>query len=135
MFIVPFIYKVTKENNVQVHSIHLLTIAGKKLWEEDASFDVDRDILEPNDIYRKGDIQTIMKNVKLCEVDLERTNIQDFYQWKEIPLEDDTTFCWRTYFHLLGEKQECWLPVPHHETIGNHDVQTILQMIIRKEVI
>jgi len=132
MFIVPFIYKVTKENNVVVHTIHLLTIAGKRLWEEDVTLDVDKDILEPNDIYRKGDIQTILKHVKLCEVDLERTNIQEFYQWKEIELEDDTTFCWKTYFQLLGEKQECWLPVPCYEKIGHHDVNTILQAIIHK---
>jgi hypothetical protein len=131
MFIVPFIYKVTKENNVRVHTIHLLTVGGRALWEEEASLNLDHDILEPNDIYRKGGIKTIGKNLTLCEVDTEKTNINDFYQWKEIPLEDDATFCWKTYFYLLGEKEDCWLSVPRQEKIGHHDVNSILQHIIR----
>ena len=134
MFIIPFIYKVTKENNVKVHAVHLLTIGGKQLWEEDAALDIDRDILEPNDLYQKGGLETILKNVHLCEVDTERTNIHDFYQWKEIDLYDDSTFCWKPYFHFEGDKQESWLPMPPKERLGRHDVSVIMDAILQRHV-
>lgn len=131
MFIVPYIYKVTKENNVQVHTIQLLTVGGRTLWEEDASLDLDHDILEPNDLYRKGEVKKIGQNLLLCEVDTEKTNIHDFYQWKEIPIDDDATFCWKPYFYLLGEKEDSWLPVPRQEKIGHHSVHSMIEHIIQ----
>jgi hypothetical protein len=130
MFIIPYMYKVTKENNVSVHAIHLLTIAGKHLWEEESHLDIDHDILEPNELFRKGDIQTILKHVKLCEIDKEKTNVHDFYKWREVASQDDSTFCWKSYFHLEGDKRDSWLPIPPREMIGSHSVSKIIEAIL-----
>ena len=134
MFIIPFCHKVTYEKNINIHCIQLLTIGGTTLWEEDEHLDMDRDILESNDIYRKGDTIQLPGNVVLCEIDIEKTNVQDFYKWSDLSVEDHTTFCWKTYYYLLGEKKECWLHTPCQEIIGNYSVESILQSIIERKV-
>ena len=142
MFLIPYLYKETKHNTMNIYSIQLLTIGGTSLWEEDSKLRIDEDILQPNDLYRKGNIATIHKHnhiLQLCEIDSEKTKIDDFYQWKELSIADDSTFCWKPFFHVVGEKNECWLPIPANETIGKIKVQFIIQSILdsklRKEVI
>jgi hypothetical protein len=108
MLIVPYIHKVTNQNNINIHSIRILTIGGKQIWEEKDSLNIDKDILNPNDIYRKNDIIKIDKKLILCEVDMEKTNINDIYKWSEIDINDNETFCWRDYIYFIGNDNENW---------------------------
>lgn len=133
MFIVPFLYKVTEWNHMNIHSIHLLTIGGKQLWEEDSHLDKDKDILEVNDMYRKGEWIQPLENVSLCEVDSERTNIGDFYQWKEVSVQDEDTFCWRNYVYITGSNQESWLDIPRQEKIGKYSLEKLIRFVIQKK--
>lgn len=137
MFIVPFIYKITTENNINVHSITILTVGGKQLWEEtDKTLKLDRDILEPNEIYRRAPAFSINKDankVEFCEVDTEKTRIADFYKWSELSLADTETFCWRTFTHLLGQSGECWLTAPKQEKLGKYDIDKLIKTIVEKK--
>lgn len=86
-----------------IHIMHLLTIGGHDLWEEDDRLRVVEDILEPNGLYLSAPIQRIQSAdhssvIIACPIDPCRTVIQDFYQWNEIPKEDHTTFCWRIFY-------------------------------------
>lgn len=132
MFIVPFIHKITTENNIHIHSISVLTIGGKTLWEEKASLHLDRDILNPNDIYRKGPPFSAEKSVQLCEVDTEKTHVHEFYKWNELSLSDTETFCWRTFLFLLGSKSESWLTSPKNEKLGHLDIGKLLAPILSR---
>jgi len=133
MFIVPFIYKVSKQHNMTVHSIHILTIGGTQLWEEETGLDVDRDILEPNDIHCKGSILAEDK-IRFCEVDTEKTAIRDFYKWKELPLQDEETFCWRDVYCFTGEKGDFWLDIPPKEKLGPLSLARIVRTILRLKI-
>lgn len=133
MFIVPFIHKITQEPNLAIHSITLLTVGGKHLWEENNSLNIDEDILNPNDIWRKGTVLTPDKVLKLCEVDTDKTITTDFYKWNEISINDEETFCWRSYIYLLGAKGESWLNVPKSERIGNVDLNKLISAIIHRK--
>jgi phage tail protein X len=65
MFIVPFIHKVVTQNNLQINVFKVLTIGGSELWEEENGLNIDKDILNPNDIYviaNKGDRYDILAN-------------------------------------------------------------------------
>jgi hypothetical protein len=73
--------------------ITILTIGGETIWSEDDSYSIE-DILEPNGIYVKRSIKE--ESIWLCEVDITKTKIDDFYQWTDI--EDDSLFCWRTFY-------------------------------------
>jgi len=114
---------------MNIHSIDLLTIAGKNLWEENDSLHLDHDILESNDLYRIGTTLQL-SNITLCEIDTTKTNINDFYKWNEIDLNNDTTFCWKKYYYILGDKNESWLNIPEYEKLSQITVQPILKTII-----
>lgn len=113
MIIIPFIHKVTNEKDMNVHSIRVLTVGGKELWEE--SKGSVKKILESNGIYSKKTKKS--DNVYLCEVDTVKTDIHDIYKWNELDINDNETFCWRDYVFLKGKNNECWLQYPKNEMI------------------
>ena len=131
MFIVPFIHKITQETNFKVHSIQILTIGGKYLWEEEDGLDIDRDILESNDIYRRGSIKSLNKSIKICEIDTNKTNVNDFYNWNEISIDNTDTFCWRNYTFFSGAIGESWLTIPKDEKLGNIHINNMLACIVK----
>ena len=108
---------------MNVHNIRLLTIGGKYIWEESGDIN---DILSSNDIYHKNTI--LSDNIHLCEVDIEKTNINDMYKWSDIHMNTDT-FCWRDYVFFIGKKNEHWLHHPKNEKIGKIYVNDFLKLI------
>jgi hypothetical protein len=133
MFIVPFTHSVINNTNFEVNVIKLLTIGGKYLWEEKASLHIDNDILNPNDIYRKNPVVKFDKKLQLCEVDVEKTNIADFYNWNEVSLDDSEIFCWKTFYYLTGDNKVSWLDVPDSEKICMYNVKDLIKAIIQKK--
>jgi len=132
MFIVPFICKVSKQHNMTIYSIHILTIGGTQLWEEEDHLRTQEDVLEPNDIYSKANIRTV-DTLRLCEVDTDRTHIADFYKWSELPAHDRETFCWRDFYYIAGHKQDTqdsWLDIPSKERLGSISVAKLVRAIL-----
>lgn len=125
MFIVPFIHKVTTHNDINVNVIKLLTVGGKNLWEENESLNIDSDILGPNDIYRIGKVIKLGKKVQLCKVDTNKTNINDFYKWEELDVNDRDTFCWRTFIILLGNNGSNWLDTSAYDVLDGYSVKEL----------
>jgi hypothetical protein len=128
MFIVPFIYKKTIIQQLCITIFKILTVGGKQLWVENDSFDIN-DILTPNEIYTDKSPQKF-GNIMLCSVDINKTNINDFYKWEDISLQDNDTFCWRT-FYTFGEKENytSWLPVPTNEYSSDYNYKELLDII------
>lgn len=133
MLIIPFIHNVVDQNSIQVHTIKVLTIGGRGIWEEDNSLNLDKDILNPNDIYRKGTTIKFDKQLQICEVNIEKTKISDFYKWDEIAFEDTETFCWRTYVYLSGNGSANWLDIPASEILGKYKIRDLIAKIIQKK--
>ena len=50
MLILPFVHNVVQQNSINIHIIKLLTIGGYELWEEDYTLNIEKDILNANDI-------------------------------------------------------------------------------------
>lgn len=130
MFIVPFTHNIIKHNKLNVNIIKILTISGKELWEENNSLDIDNDILNPNDIYRSSSIINYDDTLYLCEVDIKKTKIDDFYKWEEVSINDSEIFCWRTYYYFVDNKEMLWLEIPNSEKIGKYNTNDILKKII-----
>jgi hypothetical protein len=133
MFIIPFIHNISKQthNNINIHTIKILTIGGRQLWKENSKLDIDNDILIPNDIYRIGDIIKLGKNIKLCKVDSSKTNINDYFKWEEININDTDTFCWRTYIQIIDINNHNWLNIPDNEKIDKFVLKDIIDTIIK----
>jgi hypothetical protein len=132
MFIIPFICKSTVHNNIIINNIKILTIGGKYLWEEDDNLHIDTDILEPNGIYRASStIKSIPAHPTyyLCEVDSNKTSLNEFYKWEELLTDDDATFCWKTYTHLTDTNKNTWLPSPLSEKLNSVPVSEIISTI------
>ena len=133
MFIVPFIHKVVNQNTLQINVIKLLTIGGCDLWEEENGLNIDKDILNPNDIYRGKKLIKLNKQLNLYEVDTEKTKINDFYMWEDIELENKDTFCWRTYIYLSDLAGSNWLEIPETEKLGKFLVRDLIKSIVQKK--
>jgi hypothetical protein len=134
MLILPFIHKINKNNNIfEVNTIKFLTVGGQLIWEEKSSFDIDSDILNPNDIYRKNKPIKYDKSLQMCEIDNIKTNILEFYKWEEIDLDNTETFCWKTYYYLNGGNNQCWLEIPDSEKLGKYKVKDLIKAIIQKK--
>lgn len=116
-----------------LYSIHVLTIGGTQLWEEEDHLRPKEDVLEPNDMYATGEIVAVDK-FRLCEVDTERTQIADFYKWKELPAHDQETFCWRDFYYFAGEakdSKDSWLDIPPKERLGTVPVSRLVRAILQ----
>jgi hypothetical protein len=84
MFILPFIHEVTVQAPLTVHTIKLLTVGGKDIWEEADNLKINKDILNPNDIYTKSKPIKLDRALRLCAVDANKTSVADFYKWNEL---------------------------------------------------
>ncbi len=133
MLILPFIHNIVDNTTLKVNTIKFLTIGGQNLWEEKSSLHIDKDILNPNDIYRKSIPIKFDKTLQLCEVDTEKTIISDFYKWEEIDLQDTETFCWKSYYYFNGSNKLCWLETPDSEKLGKYNVKDLIKAIIQKK--
>jgi len=133
MLILPFIHNKVKQNSIQIHSIKVLTVGGREIWEENNKLNLDKDILNPNDIYRTGLPIKFDKQLQLCEVDITKTNINDFYKWDEIDYEDREMFCWRTYIYLNGDDNSNWLEIPVSEMLGKYYIKDLVDKIMKKK--
>jgi hypothetical protein len=133
MLILPFIHNVKSNANLNVHTIKFLTIAGQSMWEEMDGLRINKDILNPNDIYRKSKTIKFDNKLRVCEVNTDKTNISEFYKWEEITLNDNETFCWKTYYYFTGLDNVCWLNIPETEKIGDYKVKDLIQRIILKK--
>jgi hypothetical protein len=129
MLILPFIHKVYNKNLIKIHTIHILTVGGKQLWEESDNVDI-QDILMSNDIYLKHDNIIKHNNIVLCNIDSVKTKIEDFYMWEETSLHDVDIFCWRKFIYLEGMNKENWLEIPKSEKLGIHSLNKIIGKII-----
>ncbi len=132
MFILPFIHKVLNQPSFDVNIIKFFTVGGTNIWEEEKGLRIDKDILNPNDIYRKGKPIKIDGNLKLYEVDLTKTNVSEFYKWEEIDINDTETFCWRTYYILTGKNNVSWLDIPEDDRIGKYKLKDLVKAIVKK---
>jgi hypothetical protein len=132
MFILPFIHKVTSQPSFDINIIKFFTVGGDSIWEEEKGLRIDKDILNPNDIYRKGKPIKIDENLKLYEVDLTKTNVSEFYKWEEIDVNDKETFCWKTYYILTGKDNISWLDIPEDNKIGKYKLTDLVKTIVKK---
>lgn len=132
MFILPFIHKKINQSSFDINIIKFLTIAGKNIWEEEKIARIDKDILNPNDIYRKGKSIKLDNLIRLYEVDTCKTNISEFYTWNEIDQNNNETFCWRTYYIINSDKNISWLDIPDDEKLGNYKLKDLIKAIIKK---
>ncbi len=132
MFIIPFTHTIKNEKNIKINIIKILTIAGKDLWEEESNLDIQSDILIPNGLYslNKTPIFKLKGlNVYMCEIDIDKTTMTDFYNWNEIDIESDN-FCWRTFYHITDLNNNIWLPLPDNEKISNFKIIDIINAIL-----
>jgi hypothetical protein len=117
-----------------VNVIKILTIGGKYLWEESDGLSIEADILEPNGIYIVDTPNCIFHSSRqtyyLCKVDIHKTALNEFYNWNEISITDEETFCWKSYTQLMDNDKNTWLSIPDTVMIGDMKVSTILDIIL-----
>ena len=131
MFILPYIHSQVSTSLNQVNAFKMLTVGGRTLWKEETV----KNITQVIKILLSNDIHIVNKPVKvkdlfLCEVDTKKTNIDDFYMWKDIVADDMETFCWRTYYTFGKENDDrSWLPIPEEERLDVYSCQEVVEMI------
>jgi hypothetical protein len=134
MLIIPFVYFHVTIQSMLIHRYKVLTIGGSLLWTEMDHLDLQKDILEPNGIVLKSDPFVIENKIVLCEVDTEKTDMNDFYLWDEIGVTNTDTFCWRNLYTIgTQENEQDWLSIPCIEHIGPYSCKEICSMILEHQ--
>lgn len=130
MFIIPYFHNHKKLPNTIVNLFTILTIGGKYVWEEDDNLDIEGEILYPNGIYLKNK-PTKYGTIVLCNVDTDKTDINDFYKWNEIDKDDTSTFCWKTIYTFNGNTDDIkwWLPIPKEEKLGPYTYNELCRLM------
>jgi len=132
MIIIPFTHITKTLSNMTIHVFRILTIGGTTLWKEADSLDLHQDILHPNGIYLDS-VPILWNNAYLCKVDINKTDINDFYQWTEIPKNSDL-FCWKTYYTFGNKNNHCgWMEIPKQERLEPYSCHDILEGIYNYE--
>lgn len=135
MFILPYIHSEVTTSLNQVNAFKILTVGGTALWSEETVKTTKQVVstLLSNGIHVKH-TPVKVQNVFLCEVDNEKTAMDEFYTWKDIGVEDVETFCWRT-FYTFGKEDNymSWLPIPEKERVGVYSCQELVEMIYKKK--
>jgi len=132
MIIIPFTHGTKTLSNMTIHVFRILTIGGTALWKEDDSLDLHKDILHPNGIYLDGK-PILWNNAHLCQVDMTKTDMNDFYQWAEVPKNSDL-FCWKTYYTFGNKNSHCgWMEIPKQERLEPYSCQDVLEGISEYE--
>jgi hypothetical protein len=139
MFILPYLYHKSQLGNMVVHEWNLLTIAGVKLWKEDDHLQIKEDILNPNGFILRSEPR-MNASVLFCELDQSRLNMEDYYSWEELTVEelsDEDIFCWRR-FYVFGPADDNrpishaqWLPTPDTQLLDPIPCQDIFQYLLQ----
>lgn len=109
-------------------------MGGSQLWMENDDLDIITDILQPNGIVLKTPPRILDGKVVLCEVDTEKTQMDDFYHWDEVGITDNETFCWRTLYTMgAQQKEQDWLSIPCIETIGSYTCKELCDLIFNHQ--
>lgn len=120
MFILPYIYHKTQCGQLVIYQWNLLTISGKKLWEEPDEMRMKEDILDPNGFVLCSPPKQ-HGSVVFCELDKTKLAMEDYYCWEEMTAEEleQDTFCWRKYYTVGPSSTDSdltaytkWFPIP-----------------------
>ena len=133
MFIIPFTHtSKTSTDKITTHTINILTQGGISVWQENDEIDVNNDALISNDLYAESIkyINTPHK-ICLCKIDTQKTHIGDFYKWDELESTDKESFCWRFFVIIRDNNGTDWLPVPEMEMLGDLNLKTLLNDILK----
>ena len=134
MIIIPFTHRTKVLSNMTIHIFRILTIGGTTLWKEEDSLDLHQDILHPNGIYLDG-APILWNNAYLCKVDINKTEMNDFYNWEEISKNSDL-FCWRTFYTFGDTNKHCrWMEMPQEERLEPYYCHEILDSINENKVV
>ena len=55
----------------------------------------------------------------------------DFYNWDEIDINDEETFCWRQFNIIKSDNGKMLLPIPDGEKIGPYLTKDIISGILK----
>ena len=97
------------------------------MWNEECTLHSVKDILNVNGLYLSAEpIQ--WENTILCPVDIQQTNMADFYRWEELP-ESNNMFCWKTVYILGNESRTRNGLALSKETIGPYTYTEIVDAL------
>ena len=86
-----------------------------------------KEMLHMNGVYLSGE-PVQWGNTILCPVDIQQTNMVDFYRWEELPKSHDM-FCWKTVYVLGSEPNtHNGLALPN-ETVGPYTYTEIVDVL------
>lgn len=127
MFILPFHHTTVSTLSTHVSAFQFLIIGRSSIWKEDCTPENVSEILHTNGMYLSAEpIQ--WKETLLCPVDIQKTNMADFYRWEELPVSHEM-FCWKTVY-ILGSEPNTHngLALPN-ETVGPHSYTELVDVL------
>jgi hypothetical protein len=97
------------------------------MWKEECTLENVSEILHTNGMYLSAEPMK-WNEIILCPVDIQKTNMVDFYRWEELP-ESHEMFCWKTVY-ILGSEPHTHngLALPN-ETVGAYSYTELVDVL------
>jgi hypothetical protein len=111
MFLIPYTHTTKVLHGRIFHTVRILLEGGKTPWQEDDSCHPTDDALEPNNLFVAEPL-LVQKNHVFARIDPQRTDMKSMYAWKELPLADKETLCWRTFHYVTDSAGTPWIHIP-----------------------
>jgi hypothetical protein len=127
MFILPFHHSTVSTLSTHVSTFQFLIIGRSSMWKEECTLENVSEILHTNGMYLAAEPMK-WKEILLCPVDIQKTNMADFYRWEELP-ESHEMFCWKTVY-ILGSEPHTHngLALPN-ETVGAYSYTELVDVL------
>jgi hypothetical protein len=111
MFLIPYTHTTKVLHGRIFHTVRILLEGGKTPWQEDDSCHPTDDALEPNNLFVAEPL-LVQKNHVFARIDPQRTDMKSMYAWRELPLTDKETLCWRTFHYVTDSAGTPWIHIP-----------------------
>jgi len=125
MLIIPYTHTKKTLRNRVFHTVRILLEGGKSPWKEGKGCRPIEDALEPNSLFVARPPHTRGDRV-FAPIDETRTDMKSMYQWSELPLTDNDTLCWRTFYYVTDSAGVPWIQMPTLPSSLNELVNDII---------
>jgi hypothetical protein len=110
MKVLPFILKQKQASLTMTNLCLFLAHGGRTFWQTDESSlsqqELEQEYLLPNGLIPKKIY--FKNNIAYVWIDIDKTNLQDFYSWEEASKHPEKPECWRSFYFFEDASGSPW---------------------------
>ena len=123
MLLIPYTHTAKVLHGRIFHTVRILLEGGTAPWQEGDGCHPMDDALAPNNLFVAEPL--LVRNDRVfARIDPQRTDMKSMDAWRDLPLADKETLCWRTFHYVTDSAGTPWIHIP------DSPLREILQEIV-----